>query len=48
MARPRCSSALNSAPNSTATLEIHIQMRKTMTLATVHRVIAEDEQGWGM
>ena len=32
-ARPRSSSALNSAPNRMATLEIHIQIRKTMTPA---------------
>ena len=33
MARPRASSALNSAPISTAVLEIHIQIRKMITPA---------------
>jgi hypothetical protein len=33
MARPRSSSALNSAPMSTAMLETHIQTRKMITAA---------------
>ena len=54
MARPRSSSALNSAPSRTATLEIHIQIRKNYAAQTaVHLVVVAEicdvhsEQGRG-